>query len=46
MTACKNQDPVHLPLVFFLLLFGDFIKEHAGVGWVRAGGEGCGVPAG
>ena len=42
MMSCKNQDPVHLPLVFFMLVFGSFIKGHAKVFWVTVeGGECC-----
>lgn len=41
MTACKNQIPVHLPLVFLMLVFGSFWNGWAEVCRVIAGGGEC-----
>lgn len=41
ITACKNQNAVHLPLVFSVLVFGNFIKGCAKVHRVPLGGGEC-----
>lgn len=38
MTACKNQDQVHPPVAFFMLVFGGPIKGRQGA-LVTVGGE-------
>lgn len=41
LLLAKKQNPVHLPLVFVRLVFGNFIKGCAKVCGVTVGGAGC-----
>lgn len=41
MTAYRNPIPVHLPLVFLMLLFDTFIKGFANLRRITAGGGVC-----
>lgn len=45
MTACENQDPVHLPLVFIMLGVWYFVMGCAKVYYVMVQGE-CWLYAG